>query len=144
MGPIRLTSENWGDVLLLLAVMMVADGDVRDVESDAFVRAALRLGETLGGEAVDASAARGWLSRNLARAQAVAAERDLFVAVLPSLTALRTLEREARLAVLDALGRVADVDLERAPPEHGILALASAFWGVERAVPGRHPGAPDA
>ena len=142
-GPQQITGALWDDVLLLLAVMMLADGRVVEAERDAFARAVESLRERLEPDeaALPAGAVAAWYGAHAHRARDLALREDFDMAVLPLLGRLRGLADTQ--ALLDALGRVADADLHRAPCERDVITLASAYWGLVR--PTRHfAGAPAA
>ena len=138
-----MTRELWDDVLLLLAVMMLADGRVVEAELGAFERAVGLLRERLepGEAALPPGAVAAWYGAHAHRARDLTLREDFDMAVLPLLGRLRILADKQ--ALLDELGRVADADMHRAQCERDVITLASAYWGLVR--PARHfAGAPAA
>lgn len=138
-GAVRMTREVWDDVLMVLAVMIVADTREVDSEVEAFARGVAALQDALepGDAALPPGAVRAWWHANAARARALVAGEDLNAAVLPWLARLSVLPRKQVL--LDTLADVADADSERADAEQDILLLASAFWGLVRVSRERRP-----
>ena len=131
-----MTREIWNDILMLLAIMVAADGVSHERELAAFEVGVARLRSALEpGEAdLPPGAVRAWWHAHEACAHGVVASDDVSVAVLPWLSRLAKGEaRERRQAVLDALADVSEADGHVCAPERDIVLLASAFWGLERA-----------
>ncbi len=129
-----MTSSLWEDVLMLLMVMMLADGRVLDVEIEAFEQAVTQLQDRLepGEGALPAASLRLWYERNVHRARELTLREDFDSALVPLLVRLQTLDD--RQALLDGLGHIADADMHRASSERDVITLASAFWGLVNPV----------
>ena len=116
---------------MLLAVMIMADGRVRDEEIDAFARGIEILQTNFEpGETMPTAAYRAWYDLNEARARDLSLAEPFDAAIMPYLSDLSDLDN--RQLLLDQLGAIADADMHRDKHESDLLTLAAAFWGLVR------------
>lgn len=129
-----MTENTWDAILTLLAVMIMADGDVRKVEIEAFVHGVSVLEKDF--EPNDPSfkaMIRAWYDINEMRIRAISNAKSFDAAIMPYLLELSDLPNLQLL--LDQLGSIADADLLRDTTEVDLLTLAAAFWGLVRTTP---------
>ena len=130
----RMTENTWDAILTLLAVMIMADGHVRDAEVEAFVCGVGVLEKDF--QPNDPSfevMIRAWYDLNEVRVRALSNAKPFDAAIMPYLLELSDLPN--RQLLLDQLGSIADADMLRDATEIDLLTMAAAFWGLVRTTP---------
>lgn len=126
-----MTETTWDTILTLLAVMILADGQVRDEEIEAFIRGVKLLQTEFEPNDPSSDAMiRAWYDINEVKVRTLTNAESFETAITPYLSGLSNLPN--RQLLLDQLGSIADADLHRDFTEADLLTLAAAFWGLVR------------
>ena len=126
-----MTETTWDTILTLLAVMILADGQVRDEEIEAFIRGVKILQTEFEPNDPSSDAMiRAWYDINEVKVRTLTNAEPFETAITPYLSGLSNLPN--RQLLLDQLGSIADADLHRDFTEADLLTLAAAFWGLVR------------
>jgi len=124
-----MTQHLWDQILMLLSVMIMADGRVRDEEIDAFVDGVKVLQSSFEpGPSLTDESYISWFRLNETRSRELILAEPFEAALMPYLTELSELPNCQLL--LDQLRTIADSDMHRDKAESDLLTLAAAFWGL--------------